>query len=133
MIKEFLTPQFRLFLLTGGTAAAVNVGSRIVFSQWFSLSVAVSLAYLCGMITAFVLNRLFVFKQSTQGVGRSILIFSLVNGVAYLQTLGVTILFAEYVFPALHLVWQAEFIAHCIGVIVPVFTSYIGHKRWSFR
>ncbi|MGZ8096491.1 MAG: hypothetical protein ACXWUD_09650 [Methylosarcina sp.] len=24
-------------------------------------------------------------------------------------------------------------IAHAIGVAVPVFTSYIGHKRWSFR
>lgn len=133
MIKEFLTPQFRLFLLTGGTAAAVNIGSRVAFSHWFSLPLAVSLAYLCGMITAFVLNRLFVFTESTQSVGRSILIFSLVNGVAYLQTLGVTVLFAEYIFPACHLTWQAEFIAHCIGVIVPVFTSYIGHKRWSFR
>jgi len=24
-------------------------------------------------------------------------------------------------------------VAHAIGIAVPVFTSYIGHKRWSFR
>jgi putative flippase GtrA len=24
-------------------------------------------------------------------------------------------------------------IAHAVGVAVPVFTSYVGHKRWSFK
>ena len=24
-------------------------------------------------------------------------------------------------------------IAHAVGIVVPVFTRYIGHKRWSFR
>lgn len=133
MIKDFLSPQFRVFLLTGGTAAAVNIGSRILYSHWCSLSVAVTLAYLSGMVTAFVLARLFVFKQSTQSMGRSIVMFSLVNGVAYLQTLGLTVLFAEYLFPAWHFVWRAEFVAHTIGVVAPVFTSYIGHKRFSFK
>jgi putative flippase GtrA len=24
-------------------------------------------------------------------------------------------------------------IAHAVGIVVPVFTSFIGHKYWSFR
>ena len=24
-------------------------------------------------------------------------------------------------------------LAHAVGVMVPVFTSYLGHKHWSFR
>jgi len=24
-------------------------------------------------------------------------------------------------------------IAHAVGVAVPVFTSYLGHKHWSFK
>ena len=44
-----------IFLLTGGIAAAVNFGSRIVYSNWLGFSTAVVLAYITGMITAFVL------------------------------------------------------------------------------
>jgi putative flippase GtrA len=29
--------------------------------------------------------------------------------------------------------WHARDIAHAVGVAVPVFTSYVGHKRWSFK
>jgi putative flippase GtrA len=28
--------------------------------------------------------------------------------------------------------WVPE-IAHAVGVVVPVFTSYLGHKKFSFR
>ena len=23
--------------------------------------------------------------------------------------------------------------AHAVGIVVPVFTSYLGHKHWSFK
>ena len=51
----FLSRQFVLFLATGGFAALVNFGSRILLSHWLSFSWAVVLAYLAGMGTAFVL------------------------------------------------------------------------------
>lgn len=64
MIQQFLSRQFILFLVTGGTAALVNFGSRIVYNQWVSFSIAIVLAYLTGMVTAFVLARWLVFKQA---------------------------------------------------------------------
>jgi len=71
VIKQFLSHQFLLFLITGGTAAAVNFFSRILYSLWLPFSVAVVLAYLTGMITAFILAKLFVFKNSQQSMQRS--------------------------------------------------------------
>lgn len=133
MIRQFMTRQFLTFLITGGTAAAINFGSRILYSQWVSFSTAVILAYITGMITAFVLARLLVFKDSEQALHRSVVFFVLVNIVAALQTWGISLALAYYVLPAMEVDRFVDEIAHAVGVAVPVFTSYWGHKRWSFR
>lgn len=133
MIRHFASRQFLVFLLTGGFAAAVNFGSRIVYNQWTDFSVAVVLAYLTGMVTAFVLAKLFVFKESTQSVKHSALWFCLVNGVAVVQTWLISMGLAYYLLPWLGVIRFVPEIAHAAGVIFPVFTSYIGHKRFSFR
>lgn len=133
MIQQFLSRQFLVFLLTGGTAAAVNFGSRVLYSLWLDFSSAVILAYITGMITAFVLAKLFVFTESQQSVHRSAMFFLLVNLVAVIQTWAISMGLALYVLPALGVTVFVHEIAHAVGVLVPVFTSYIGHKRWSFR
>jgi putative flippase GtrA len=133
MIRSFMSRQFVVFLVTGGTAAAVNFGSRIVYNQWMPFSGAVILAYLTGMVTAFVLAKMFVFKESTQSTRRAVLFFTLVNVVAVLQTWLISMGLAFYLLPALGVTHFVNEIAHAVGVAVPVFTSYIGHKRWSFR
>jgi putative flippase GtrA len=81
-----MSRQFLAFLITGGLAAAVNFGSRILYNQWVEFSSAVILAYLTGMITAFLLARTFVFTDGSQSVKRSATFFVLVNAVAVLQT-----------------------------------------------
>ena len=133
MIQQFMSRQFLAFLITGGLAAAVNFGSRIFYNQWIDFSSAVILAYLTGMVTAFLLARSFVFTGGSQSVQRSATFFVLVNAVAILQTWAISMLLAYYV---LHWVGITRFvpeIAHAVGVVVPVFTSYLGHKRWSFK
>ncbi len=132
-MRSFFSRQFMRFILTGGTAAAVNIGSRIYYNQWLSYSHAIIAAYITGMITAFILARLFVFRQSTQAVHKSILFFCLVNGFAVLQTWAVSLGLAYYALPRLGVTQWVPEIAHTVGVIVPVFSSYLGHKRWSFR
>lgn len=133
MIQHFFSRQFMLFLLTGGTAAAVNFGSRIVYSLWLDFSSAVIIAYITGMITAFVLAKLFVFKESQQSVHLSAAFFVLVNLVAVLQTWAISMGLAYYLLPSMGVTLFLREIAHAVGVVVPVFTSYIGHKHWSFR
>jgi putative flippase GtrA len=133
MISSFMSRQFVVFLVTGGTAAAVNFGSRIVYNQWLPFSGAVILAYLTGMVTAFVLAKMFVFKESTQSTRRAVMFFTLVNVVAVLQTWLISMGLAFYLLPALGVTHFVKEIAHAVGVVVPVFTSYLGHKRWSFK
>lgn len=133
MIRQFVSRQFLVFLLTGGTAAVVNIGSRVLFSRWFGFSSAVILAYLAGMITAFVLAKFVVFRESQQSIQHSIAFFVLVNLVAVVQTWIISMGLAYFVLPSLGISGYALEIAHVIGVAVPVFTSYIGHKRWSFK
>lgn len=133
MIGHFASRQFLVFLLTGGFAAAVNVGSRVLYSKSMGFSTAVVLAYLTGMVTAFVLARLFVFRASTQTWWRSALFFVVVNALAVLQTWGISMLMRQWLLPAVGVTQFVDLIAHGCGVVVPVFTSYLGHKRWSFR
>lgn len=133
MQTRFASNDFLKFLFTGGIAAAVNWGSRIIYNIWMPYSAAIVVAYVTGMITAFVLARLFVFKGSKQTAVRSALFFVLVNLVAVAQTWFVSVALAFHVLPMLRIQWHARDIAHLVGVGVPVFTSYVGHKRWSFK
>jgi len=133
MIREFMSRQFVYFFLTGGIAALVNFGSRILYSSWMDFSTAVILAYITGMITAFVLAKVFVFKDSGQSVHRSAFFFTLVNLVAVVQTWAISMGLAYYLLPSLGITLFVHEIAHAAGVAFPVFTSFIGHKRWSFR
>ena len=133
MIQQFFSRQFLAFVLTGGIAAIVNFCSRIVFSRWLDFSSAVIFAYIAGMITAYVLARLFVFKEGRQPAHHSAAFFVLVTLVAVLQTWVVSLGLANYLLPALGVTAFVQEIAHAVGVAVPVFSSYIGHKRWSFR
>lgn len=133
MIRQFASRQFLFFLLTGGLAAVVNFGSRIAYDVWVDFSTAIILAYLTGMVTAFILVRTFVFTESRTTLRRSVLLFSLVNLAAVAQTWLISMGLAIFALPALGVTRFVPEIAHAVGVMVPAFTSYLGHKYWSFR
>jgi putative flippase GtrA len=133
VIQVFCSRQFVLFLVTGGTAAVVNFGTRILYDRWMDYSSSIIVAYLTGMITAFVLARLFVFTETRHGISRSAVLFTLVNLVAVVQTWVISMGLAFYVLPLLGFVYFVPEIAHAIGVAAPILTSYLGHKHLSFR
>jgi len=124
--------RFALFLFAGGTAALVNILSRIAFNWLMPYEVAIVVAYLCGMTTAYLLNMRFVFASSGRGVASEYTRFALVNLAAVAQVWIVSVGLARLVFPAISFTWHAETVAHVIGVTIPVFTSYLGHKHFSF-
>ena len=126
-------PKPLRFVLAGGAAAVANFGSRIVLSLQLPYALAIFIAYLIGMATAFALNRRFVFQGSSNRLHQQIAWFVAVNAFALLQTLAVSLLLADVLLPAAGIVWHAREIAHVGGIIVPIFTSYLGHKRWTFR
>jgi len=124
--------QFARFLVVGGLAAVVNILSRIVLNLVMSYEVAIIFAYLCGMTTAYLLNRFFVFTPSGRAVHDEYLRFTLVNLIAVAQVWIVSVGLALYIFPMIGVTWHAETIAHIIGVAIPTVTSYFGHRYFSF-
>ena len=127
-----MTRRFALFVVAGGIAALVNIASRIALNLVMPYEVAIVVAYVCGMTTAYALNKLFVFERSGRAVTDEYVRFTLVNLVAVAQVWLVSVGLARLLFPAVGITWHAETVAHVIGVIVPVFTSYLGHKHFSF-
>lgn len=127
-----MTLQFAKFILAGGLAALVNFGSRFLLSEVFTYAVSILIAYCIGMITAFILNRVFVFEVASGQMRRQILWFTLVNIAAVTQTLLISLVLAKVMLPWMGLNAHAEELAHLVGIIVPVFSSYLGHKYLSF-
>lgn len=126
-----LSTQFLKFLLVGGIAAVANFSSRMLFDIWFSYSASIVLAYSVGMCCAFLLNRLFVF-ETNRNLASSWGYFVLVNLVAVAQTWAIAMLLANFVLQRIGIHNYVPEIAHAVGVIVPVVTSYYGHKYFSF-
>ncbi len=133
-MKRFLpSGVFFRFLAAGVIAAAVNIGARILFNRYVSYECALVLAYFCGMVTAFIINRQFVFTHTSGfGAGRQSVRFALVNLLALAQVWIVSVGLARWVFPYLGMAWHADTVAHVIAVASPTVTSYLGHKHFSF-
>ncbi|HWG10801.1 MAG TPA: GtrA family protein [Rhodanobacteraceae bacterium] len=125
--------QFALFLVAGGIAALANVGSRIIFGYWSTYAMSIVLAYIVGMIVAFMLNRLFVFTTPRNSLHHQVSWFVIVNIAALLQTLVVSLLLARWLFPSFDMHWHVETTSHVVGVLIPVVTSYLGHRYLTFR
>jgi putative flippase GtrA len=124
--------QIALFVLFGSVAAVVNVLSRIVLSLEIPFEAAIVLAYACGMTTAYALNKAFVFAPSGRSIRDEYFRFTLVNLVAVIQVWIISVCLVRVFFPWIGFTWHAETVSHVIGVMVPVFTSYFGHKHVSF-
>lgn len=121
-----------LFLVAGGVAAGVNILSRILLNWMMPYEAAIVVAYLIGMTVAYLLNRAFVFEASGRGATNEYLRFALINLLAVAQVWIVSVGLARLIFPAVGFAWHADTVAHVIGVMVPIFTSYLGHKHFTF-
>lgn len=129
-----ISKQFFNFLLVGGVSALVNILSRVLYSTFSNFTISIVFAFFTALTTAFLLNKFFVFEKS---VHNSWLLeywyFFLVNIFGLIQTIAISYLLVYYLFPYSDFNFYPQLTAHSIGVIVPVFTSFIGHKYFSFR
>ena len=131
MIRHFISTQFLLFLFVGTTAASVNWIVRLALSIWMSFPVAVLLAYVVGMATAFELNRRFVFPGSPRPVLKQARVFILVN-LAFLPVVwGASILLKDLL-DEIGIMRFSEGIAHGLALTIPVFITFLIYKFIAF-
>jgi putative flippase GtrA len=126
-----LSRRFTLFVLVGGLAAAINIAARWLVNLFTSFEVAIVVAFFVALAVAFLLNRRLVFGSEGSSVDQ-FRRFLLVNLVALAQVWLVSMLLARMIFPALGFTWNADTIAHAVGVVSPLAASYLAHKHFTF-
>jgi putative flippase GtrA len=125
--------QFLRFVLAAGASVPVNIGARILLSQWCRYEVAVLLSHVVGMLTAFALTRAFVFRASGRSAASELGRFALVNVGSAALTWCVSVGLVDWLFPRIGYHYHAELVGHVIGLGVSSISSFVGHSRFSFR
>jgi putative flippase GtrA len=132
VISLYLTGEFGKFILAGGTAAAVNFASRFVFEPYMHYAAAVAAAYGVGVVTAFTLNRIFVFPASGKPLHHEMSWFFLFNLIAFpvviAASAGLAHLFGLVVAKPL-----AQAAAHAISIMLPAVANFAAHKFVTFK
>lgn len=132
VVSLYLSGEFGKFVLAGGTAAGLNFASRFVFEPYMPYAAAVAAAYGVGVITAFTLNRIFVFPASGKPLHHEISWFFLFNALAFPVVIaassGLAWLFAHGVDKSL-----AKAAAHAIGIVLPAVVNFAAHKFVTFK
>jgi putative flippase GtrA len=127
------TERFLRFLFAGGSSAVLNLSSRWLLGHVVSYELSVALAYIVGVVSAFALMRLLVFEPTGGAAHAQFTRFAMVNvvgfGVVWLVSVGL----ARGVFPSVGFRWHADTVAHAVGIGCLAFTSYWGHRFFSFR
>lgn len=124
--------RFARFLGVGGLAAATNFGSRFAWSQILPFEAAVLAAYATGMVLAFTLFRFLVFPGSSLPLGVQVRNFVVVNFIGASLTFITAFALVRGLFPLIGFTSHAEAIGHGVAIVVPVATSWIGHRRFTF-
>lgn len=124
--------RFVRFVVAAGASVPVNIAARIVVSRWVPFEAAVLLSHVVGMLTAYLLTKLFVFDESGRTVSSELSRFALVNVMSATLTWCVSVGLVRFVFPAIGYGYEPELVAHVIGLAIASVASFIGHSRFSF-
>jgi putative flippase GtrA len=132
-LSEFISTKFLRFLMAGGVAAALQWGSRFGFSQLTTYSNSVLLAYLVGLISGFILSRVFVFQSTSGSLGKQALLFVLVNLAGLPLVWGLSIFLGTVFLPNFLAEFEAQALGNGIAILSPVAVNFILHKYFTFR
>ena len=124
--------QFLKFLVAAGLSVPVNLGSRVLLSRVMPYEAALVASHLCGMLTAFLLTRSFVFERSGRRASNELVRFTLINALSLLVTWVVAVGLLRLVFPRVGFDTYPELVAHTAGLGLASLTSFYGHRRYSF-
>lgn len=131
-MNMFLSRQYVRFLLVGGSAAVLHWLARIWLSQQMIFEWAVVLSYFVGLLVAFVLNRLYVFPETTLPLSTQIRRFFVVNLIT-MPLVWITAIGLYQVFYFIPSEWWRESLAHGVAVAIPAISSFVAYKLFAFK
>lgn len=154
LIKKVITPELITYLSIAVVGFSVNIGSRVIYSDYLGISFGYSvvLAYLTGMVVGFVLTKLFAFDaKDSNNTKREAIKFTMVSFAALLFTFIMSTAFrwilnlyfianpevhaivADEVSKLGHKFINRELLAHLAGTGMGFFVNFFGHKFFTFR
>jgi putative flippase GtrA len=132
LIAFYFNGVFAKFLVAGGLAAAANFASRLALQPLTGFDLAVVLAYLMGFLTAFVLNRIFVFPKSGKPMRVEMAWFFLFNLIAFPVVVVSAVLLRDHLFSRFLPAALAETVAHGCAILIPVVFNFAAHRLVTF-
>ena len=132
LLNEFVSREFARFFFSALAAAAINFAARLLLDPFIGYDKAIVVSYLIGTVAAFFLYQNEVFGKGARPMWQEIGLFAFVTLAAIAQTLIVSILLVEHLFPLVGWQWYPKEVAHIIGMGVPMFSSFLGHKYLTF-
>lgn len=125
--------EFVRFVATGSIAAVTNLVVRYLLDFIMPFEAAVILAYIAGMVVAFLLFQKVIFGDPDTPLRRRLIRFTQVNliGMALAWIISTTL--ARFLLPAVGWRFHPFEVAHLVGVAAPAFSSYFLHKFYTFR
>ena len=127
MPLAFLSRQLVAFIAVGGLAATANFLSQQILTPAVGFPLAVSLAYLIGLSTAFVLNRWLVFPHSRRPIKRQMVGF-LATNLAFLPLVLLTAMLLRDGLARLGVTQYTQEMAHLMAIALPTVFSYLIYK-----
>jgi putative flippase GtrA len=124
--------RFIGFLIAGVVSTLCNLGSRYGFQLWMPYEWALVGANTVGVLTAFAMNRVLVFRSRSARVWGELARFVAVNLVGIAVSWGVAVLLYRSLLPAIGFDWHPDLVAHAVGIAVPLLPNYLAHKWWTF-
>lgn len=132
--KQYLTHQIIAFSILSGLAALANIGSRIILSGFLSFQMAVSGAYILGMILNFILNKRFTFPDGPRKTVAELRTFSCIAlfglFLTNLLSAGFLVGYSTMMSTSNQIL---ETLAHISAVGLVGVYSFLGHKYFSYR
>lgn len=126
--------RFIIFLLCGGMSALCNVTSRLIFSEFIPFGQAVIAAYFVGMITAFVLFKVFAFDaKSSYRTKTEAYRFFLVNCWGLFQVYILSSLLRLAISNFGTEIFWSENISHFLAIGSLAITSFFLHNYFTFK
>lgn len=132
MLHSFFSKQFLKFIFVGGSAAVLNWLARYIFNFWFSFHLSILLAFFIGLSSAFILNSIYVFPNSTQSLSHQIKVFTITN-LSFLPIVGVFSILLNKLLNYFEIYLYSKEIAHGIALLSPTFLSFLIYKFWGFK
>lgn len=132
LVGFYVNGLFARFLLAGGLAAVANFAARLLLQPHMGFRPAVVVAYLVGFLTAFTLNRLFVFPKSGKPVRVEMAWFFVFNLIAFPVVVVSAVLLRDQVFARFLRYDLAETVAHGCAILVPVVFNFAAHRLVTF-